>query len=353
MAFFSVKNVAIRGISACVPSTVEENKDLAIYHGDEAADVIKSTGIERKHICRNGETVSDLCLKAAEKLIEELGWDKESIDLLCFVTQTPDYLNQPTSFIVHDRLGLSESCACLDLFHGCPGWVTGLNTVAHIISSGSVKRALLCVADMVSMDVAVNDRGSKPLFGDAGTVTACEYDESAAEMKFSSLTKSADGKALIHLNGGYKNPWTIETLQFDLDRRAGLLDMNLVDDKMDGMDVFAFAITTVPKAIKNLCKNFSIDSTTVDKYVLHQANKLMLDTIAKRLKVESSKVPMCLREYGNTTQASIPLTIVSECAADYATQPVKTISCGFGTGLACACVYFETNNIVVPSVIEY
>jgi 3-oxoacyl-[acyl-carrier-protein] synthase-3 len=353
MAFFNVKNVAVRGISACVPSTIEENKDLAMYHGNEAADVIKSTGIERKHVCRNGETGSDLSMKAAEKLIEELGWEKSSIDMLCFVTQCPDYINQPTSFVVHEQLGLPESCACLDLYHGCPGWVTGLNTVAHIISRGSVKRALLCVADTVSVSMAVNDRGSKPLFGDAGTVTALEYDETAADMKFSSITKSADGKALIKKMGGAKNRWTLESLKFELDRRAGLIDMDLVDDKMDGMDVFAFAITTVPKAIKKMCENFEIDRTNVDKFVFHQANKLMLDTIAKRLKEDSSKVPMSLREYGNTTQASIPLTIVSECAEEYKTKPIKTLACGFGTGLACATVYFETQNIVCPKVILY
>jgi 3-oxoacyl-[acyl-carrier-protein] synthase-3 len=353
MAFFSVKNVAIRGISACVPSTVEENKDLAIYHGDEAAEIIKSTGVERKHICLHGETGSDLSIKAAEKLIADLGWEKSSIELLCFVTQTPDYLNHPTSFVVHEQLGLSEACACIDLYHGCPGWVVALNTVAHIVAGGGVRRALLCAADIGSTITGNNDRGCKPLFGDAATVTALEYDETAAEMKFSSITKSADGRALIRYNGGAKHPWTLDSLKFELDRLAGNLDMDLVEDKMDGMDVFAFAITTVPKAIKKMCENFAIDRATVDKYVFHQANKLMLDTIAKRLKVEATQVPMSLREYGNTTQASIPLTIVSECAEEYAAKPMRTIACGFGTGLTCATAYFETQNLVCPKVIIY
>jgi 3-oxoacyl-[acyl-carrier-protein] synthase-3 len=205
----------------------------------------------------------------------------------------------------------------------------------------------------VSGHTAINDKGSRPLFGDAGTVTALEYDETAADMKFSSITKSADGKALILLNGGARNPWNMETLKFELDRRAGLVDMDLVEDKMDGMDVFSFAITTVPKAIKKMCENFEIDRSTVDKFIFHQANKLMLDTIAKRLKEDSSKVPMSLKEYGNTTQASIPLTIVSECAEEYSTKAMKSLACGFGTGLACATVYFETQHIVCPKVILY
>jgi 3-oxoacyl-[acyl-carrier-protein] synthase-3 len=129
--------------------------------------------------------------------------------------------------------------------------------------------------------------------------------------------------------------------------------MDLVEDKMDGMDVFAFAITTIPKAIKKMCEHYSIDRSSIDKFVFHQANKLMLDTIAKRLKEDSSKVPMSLKEYGNTTQASIPLTIVSECAEEYTTKTVKTIACGFGTGLACATVYLETKNIICPEVILF
>jgi 3-oxoacyl-[acyl-carrier-protein] synthase-3 len=352
MAFFNVKNVAIRGISACVPSSIEENKDLALYHGDEAAEIIKSTGVERKHVCRNGETASDLSLNAAIKLIEELNWDKSSIDLLCFTTQTPDYLNHPNSFVIHEQLGLPESCACLDLYHGCPGWVIALNTVANMISS-SIRRALLCAADSGSSITGENDRGCKPLFGDAGTVTALEYDDKAPDMRFSIITKSAEGKALIRKNGGAKHPWTLDSLKFELDRLSGNLDMDLVDDKMDGMDVFAFAITTVPKAIKKMCEHFSIDRSTIDKFVFHQANKLMLDTIAKRLKEDTSKVPMSLNEYGNTTQASIPLTIVSECAKEYSCGATKTIACTFGTGLTCASAYFETNNIVCPKVIIY
>lgn len=101
MAFLKVSNVAIRGISACVPPYVEENRDIPFYTAEEAEKVIETTGVERKHIVKDGITASDLCLKAAEKLINELKWERESIDAICYVTQTPDYLNQPTGFVIH------------------------------------------------------------------------------------------------------------------------------------------------------------------------------------------------------------------------------------------------------------
>lgn len=176
MAFLSIPNVAIRGISACVPPTVEENKDLDIYdEPSEIEKVIATTGVERKHKVTDGITTSDLCLSAAEKLLQELGWDRESIDVVYYVTQTPDYTNQPTSFVIHDKLGLAESCMCLDLYHGCPGWVTGLGAAGSLLSHGSMKRALLLDGDAITKMNYPLDRESRPLFGDCGTATALEY----------------------------------------------------------------------------------------------------------------------------------------------------------------------------------
>jgi len=314
--------------------------------------VIESIGIERRHICGEGETVSDLCFKAAEKLISKLGWEKESIDLLAFCTQDPDYLNHPNSFVVHDRLEMPNSCMCIDYYHGCPGWVTALSSVSSMIAVSGIKRAILMVGDMCSHDAGKGNREERPLFGDCGTATALEFDENAAPIRFNIITKSAEGKALARTIGGWRNPYTLETLKADLDRREGKVSRDDSVDKMDGMDVFSFAITTVPKTLKQLCSNFGIEMETLDKLVLHQANGMMIKTIAKRMKTDMTKVPMSLKEYGNTTGASIPLTIVSACAEDFKMKQ-KTMVCGFGTGLACASAYFETDNIVCPEIIIY
>lgn len=353
MAFLKVEHVAIKGISACVPSNVEENRGLPFYSTvEEAEQVITATGIERRHICPSGMTTSDLCFKAAEKLVDELGWEKESIDILAYCTQDPDYLNHPTSFVIHDKLGLPNSCMCIDYYHGCPGWVNSLSSVASMISTSGLKRAILLVGDMCSHDAGKANREERPLFGDSGTATALEYEESAEPIYFNIITKSADGMALARKNGGWRYPFTIETLKADIDRREGLVPASETTDNMDGMDVFSFAITTVPKTIKQFCANFSISIDSIDKLVLHQANEMMLKTIAKRLKIEMERVPLSLKEYGNTTGASIPLTIVSKCADDCCNTTQKILVSGFGTGLTCACAFFETKKIVCPHIIE-
>lgn len=353
MAFLSIPNVAIRGISACVPPKVEENRDIPFYSAEEVEKVIESTGVERKHIVSDGITASDLCYKACLKLIEELGWERDSIDLICNVTQTSDYTNHPNVFVLHEKLGLKKDCMSLDLFHGCPGWVIGLSSVAALVSLGSIKRALLVDGDNITSVQYKQDRESRPLFGDAGTATALEYDVNATPLLFQTGTNSVDGVALIHKKGGMREPHTLDSYNQELGMLLGELSTEGVDDLMDGMSVFSFGISTPPKSVKQLCEHYSIDIDDVDKLVLHQANLFMVKKIAKKLKIDGDKVPSCLKDYGNTTSTSIPLTIVTQCASDYTTKKQKTLACGFGTGLAWASVYFETDNIVCPQILIF
>lgn len=350
MAYLSINNVSIRGIAACVPHHVEENASLPFYAPGEAVQIIDAIGIERRHVATPDIVVSDLCCKAASQLITSLGWDINSIDLLALITQNPDYLNHPTSFVVHERMEMPESTMCIDYFHGCPGWVTTLSSVASMVSNGSIKRAILIDGDTVSKDQGAANREERPLFGDGATATALEYCKGAPAMFFNVGTQSDGGKALARLQGGYRHPYTLETLRAELERLAGTSHDNDTY-KMDSMDVFSFAITKVPKALKRLCSEFNITIEDVDNLVLHQANKMIVDSIAKRLKVSSEKVPTSLKEFGNTTSASIPLTMATTKADQYRNEKLKSLVCGFGTGLAWAAAYFETENLVIPELL--
>lgn len=352
MAFITINKVALRGLSACVPRDILRNIDMPFYQNiEEAQAVINATGIIERHVAPPEITATDLCYEAAEKLIKALGWEKESIGLLAFCTQSPDFLNQPNSFVLHERLGLSEKTMCVDFFHGCPGWVVSLSAVSSIIQTGSIKRAILLVGDTQVREIDKMNREESPLFGDAGTASAIEFDEKAAAMHFNIGSLSIDGKALIRKNGGFRNPFTIETLQHELDRKAGKL-MQENDSKMDSMDVFSFAITKVPKAIKALCEEFEISFESVDNLLLHQANKVIIDTIAKRLKFDKEKVPIGLAHYGNTTSASIPMTMLTERKKELESTKQNNLLCAFGTGLAYGAAYLETENILCLPVIE-
>lgn len=361
MAYMQINNVAVRGLSACVPPTVEENATLPFYTPEEAEKTIKTVGIEHRHVGKMGEhTVSDLCSRAAAKLMDELGWEPESVDLLAFCTQTPDYLNQPCSFLVHEELGLPEECMCVDFYHGCPGWVVSLNSVMGLMSASmqnaslkrGLRRAILMVGDTAGTITPISNHESKPLFGDAGTATALEFDPEAAPAFFGNGTLSADGRALISPVGGSRNPWDRESVDRYLRSHEGTLRPD--EDKlseMDGMDVFSFAISKVPKAMKKMAEEFGVDMQSVDRIVLHQANKFICDTIVKKLKVDRSKALSSLREYGNTTQASIPLSIVVEGGDAYRNGRMLTMGCGFGTGLSYATFIIQTDKIKILPVI--
>lgn len=354
MAFLNISNVAIRGISACVPPDIEKTRDIEFYTPEEADKVIETIGVVRKHIvAKSGITASDLCFKAAEKLIDELGWERDSIDLICNVTQTSDYITHPNVYLLHERLGLKTDCMCLDLYQGCPGWAIGLLTVSSLVSHGAVKRCILLDGDTSSAIPYATDHESRPLFGDCGTATALEFDENTSELLFETGTRSSEGKALIRQRGGYREPHTLDTLKRHLAMLSGDLPTEEEDNFMDGMSVFSFGISAPPKSIKALCEHNDIDIDSIDKLVLHQANKFMLTKIAKKLKIGIEKVPMSLQEYGNCTSACIPLTIVSQCAEEYRSKNLKTIACGFGTGLAWASVFMQTDKLVIPDVLIY
>lgn len=349
MAFLKVNNVRVCGVSACVPKLVEENAAIYAKWGDFSS-FVGTTGIERRHISSPEVCSSDLCVSSAEKLIAELGWEKESIDAIVFVSQTPDYILPATSPILQDKLGLSEECYTLDISLGCSGWVYALCTLATLMQNGSVKRGLVLAGETPSKICSPEDKSTWPLFGDAGTATAIEYAEDASPILFHMCADGSGKDTIIINDGGYRNQTTTES--FALEEHGEGVKRNKLHVELDGMSVFSFGISKAPKSVKKLLENFEIDKDSVDKFVFHQANLFMNEKIRKKLKLEEEKVPYCLKDFGNTSCASIPLTLVSQNREELKSKKLNIIGCGFGVGLSWGSVYFETDKIVCPELVE-
>lgn len=352
MSNLKIENVSIKGISACVPSHVEENTSLLVFKEGEAERVIAQTGIERKHKVKGfGITASDLCERAFEKLMAELGWSRESIDILAFTTLTPDYLEPPTGCVLQGRLGLSECCFTIDLTQGCPGWINGLATVSSLLSHGHMKRAILLNGDTATLMRSQRDKESLPLFGDAGVATALEYEEGAFGFEFDFGTRGKDFKSIMRPAGGFRCPITEESLRYhDYGENISRRDIDAV---MDGMSVFAFGISTGPKSVQNLCEKYHIDLDGIDIFVMHQANQYLNEKIRKKLKIPVEKTPYSLKDYGNTSGASIPVTVVTQCHERFSNETLDVLACAFGVGLAWGSVHFKSDHIVCPKVIYY
>lgn len=352
MASLSVKNVKIVGMSACVPATVEENLTLPIFKCEaEAQKVISSTGIERRHIVTPGTTASDLTIKAVGKLLEDLKWEKSDIDCFVYVCTSRDFIAPQTSCILQDRLGLRNDCFVIDLPLGCSGWVYGMSVISSLLSHGFLKKGLLVAAETNSINRSTKDRTVRPLFGDAATVTALEYDEkSTTPFNF---VYGVDGKSYQTVwtkFGGMRNPVTIESLQ-EIEVEPGIIRKG-TDMVVNGMDVFAFAIKHPPRSLKELIATFNIDIDNIDYLLLHQANKFIDEKIRKSIGVPAEKVPYCLNDFGNVTSASIPLAMVSRLQLPLTTKKNHCLACGFGVGLAWASMEFNLDNIIVSNLIK-
>lgn len=351
MAKINFPNVKIVGMSACVPKFVDENINSELMSEKEIQNLIATTGIERKRIADDSTTSSDLCYKAAEKLIEDLNWSREEIGCLIFVSQTPDYILPATSCILQDRLGLGKDCITLDISLGCSGYVYGLSTIAGYLASGSVKKALLLVGDTTSKTTSSKDKTSWPLFGDAGTATALEYSKDHEGMFFHLGSDGKGAQAIVIPDGGYRNGVHSDTLE--MKQYENGVERNNLHCILDGMDVFSFAITQAPKSIKNVLEFVNKDTSEIDYFVMHQANLFLNETIRKKIKVDNEKVPYSLKNFGNTSCATIPLTLVTEKQNDLRTKALKIVGCGFGVGLSWGSVYFETDKIICSDLVEY
>ena len=343
MAFIRFNNCRIVGISAGVPQHIEPTVSTTDRYGAE--EYMETTGIVEKRFS-NDFTTSDLCQPAAERLISDMGWDKNEIDGLFFVSQTPDYILPATACVLHGRLGLPKSCMSLDISLGCSGWVYGVATAMGMVESGYLRKVLVLAGDARKQAEEEPDQ----LFGYAGTVTAIEYDPKKSAPVMIQLGSDGTGyDVIIRQGGGSRNPLNINSLY--LEKHEDGRYRHALQTRMKGMDVFAFGISTVPKSIKQLSKEFGFDYSDYDFFVFHQANRMMNEVIRKKLKLDLEKVPYSLTHFGNTSSASIPLTIVTQLA-DKLEGHKKIIGCGFGTGLSWGTIAFETEDLVISPLVE-
>ncbi len=350
MAIIKYKNVGISAMSACVPSKVYSNRDLGyLIPENEIEKTISNIGIEERRIADDDVCASDLAYKAALKLLEDNNIDPESIDVLLFMSQTSDYRIPATSCILQHRLGLSKDTCCIDLTLGCSGFVFALSTAFAYASMDGVNRVLLLDGETFSKIVNKRDKVDWPLYGDGATATLIEKGD-FEESVFVLRSDGAGENAVKISGGGMRNRVTAESVVETLREEGNI--RNDLEVYMDGMDVFNFAMSVVPKGVKEIAKITNTTLEDIDWLVFHQANKFMTDFFAKRLKFDMKKVPYCIHKYGNTSSTSVPLTIVSELY-DKLKDGDRVVMCGFGAGLSWGTARVVFKDCKISPVIDY
>ncbi len=346
MAFLDIKNVRIAGMATAVPKNVIHNKEVMQSNNEtEIKSFIEQIGISER---RNSSvlTEADLQVAVSERMLADLGWEKESVDAIICVSLTPDYPLPINACLVQDRLGLSKECYAQDICMGCSGWVYGLSVLATLLSNGDVKRGLLLVGEC-KMNWGL-DRNAL-LFGHAGCATALEYEPGNEGFRFNLGTDGSGYDAVIMPKSGMRNMKYDEELIKEFERPERQLSM---EAKMKNLDVFSFSVTRVPKTINELCEHYGLDYKKHDYIVLHQANKSINKHIAKKMGVELEKAISSIEHFGNTLSASIPITITTQLKGKIEGKPTSFLCCGFGVGLSWGTVSFTTKNIVISDLVE-
>ena len=351
MAVLEFSNVGITAMAACVPKTVINNYEYTEHFDKEdVKKVVDKVGIYERRFADEKTCSSDLCYEAAKKLIQDNNIDTDEIDLLIFISQTPDYRMPATSILLQERLGLKQSTIALDINLGCSAFLYGLSVVYSMMENKGIRKALLLDGETRSKVYSPKDRKTAFLFGDAGVAALIERDEKFKKSYFSLNSDGSRADYIMMKGGGYRNPSSLETLKERVVDEYG----NIRSDEhgyMNGEDVFNFVIVEVPKDIKRLLAYSEYDKDKIDYYVFHQANNFINTHMAKRLKLDFNKIPSCVAKYGNTSSVSVPLTIISELQNNVSEEKTLMLS-AFGVGLTWGTGIITLNNCKISDIVE-
>ena len=333
-------DIRVAGIATAIPDahvSAYETASRLNLDWEEADKIVKMTGVSERRVADADTWISDLVHEAAEGLISELGWARESINALVFVSQTNDYDAPATACGLQHRLGLSKECAAFDVGLGCSGYVYGLWLCSSLIASRSANRVLLLVGDTSSKVCAPDDRSTVFLFGDAGSATALEYSKGAPSMSFVLGTDGSGREPLMFRHSGYRG-------------RAEGPDRSTPTLYMDGGEVFAFTIREVPRLLEETLELAGWTKERIHAFVPHQANRFMLQHLAKKSKIPEEKVILSLDEYGNTSSASIPLALSHRLRERLASSATNLLIAGFGIGWSWGAATLTVGPAVMPEV---
>lgn len=293
-------NSKIVATGSYLPEKIYTNDYLSTIVETSDDWITERTGIKERHIVSDEELTSDLAYSACIDLLDNCNIDKHSIDAIILATTTPDRILPSTAAIVQKKLGITNNCFCFDIQAVCSGFAYALSVADNFIKSGTIKKALVIGAESMSKIVDWTDRNTCVLFGDGAGAVLLEATENTNEgILATSLHCNGEYMDLLKTSGG-----------ICLDEKCGYIEMQ-------GREVFKLAVNKMFDSIQESLQKANLILDDIDLLIPHQANKRILDSLAKKLGVSEDKVIVTLDKQGNTSAASIPLAI------DYANKNNK------------------------------
>lgn len=350
MAFFSFKNIRVAGVACAVPTNEVKTETYKPLFGDEEVEkFMEMTGVRASHRTSEHQTCSDLGYRAASELLAKKQIDPNEIGALIFSSHSPDYRRPSTAFVLQYRLGIPKEAVCYDISLGCSSLVVGMQTIASIMNTSDIKKALLFVGDTAGKSVYPEDRSSAMLFGEAGAVMLLEKTDNETD-QINALVRS-DGtgfKYMIVPGGGYRNLHASEEVVMCEDGNP----RTLMNSFIQGTSVFTFTIFDVPRLIKDFFAQTETTPNYYDCFAFHQANLYILKQIAKKTKIDFDRMPITLDRYGNTSGASAIVSLCDKYGKDTDSKTIKVMTCGFGIGISLGATSFEINTDDILPIYE-
>ncbi|NEW78097.1 MAG: ketoacyl-ACP synthase III [Gelidibacter sp.] len=348
-------NKKITGILTILPEREVSFEDEMHNYNFSTAKSLKlksALGLNKRRIVEEGVCSSDLCIKGLSYLFETNKLQKEDIDAIILVTQSPDYIMPPTSNVIQGYFGLKHDMICLDINQGCAGYIVGLNQAFMMLDQEAINKVVLLNADVLSPKVSKQDRNSNPLIGDAASITIIEKSTQETEI-FCNIKTNGMGALVLQIPaGGSRLPSSPETAILHEDASGNFRSKdNLV---MKGDEVFNFVQVEVPPLIESLLNKASVKKEDVDYYMFHQPNRFMLHKVADKIGVDRDKMPSNVVEnFGNSSGVTIPVAITYNLGSKLLDEKFKICLSGFGVGLTWASMLLEIGPLDFCEIIEY
>ncbi len=327
---------AIKDIASFLPAGRLTNEQLAEEFGDwDAAKIFEKTGISARHIAAPDECSSDLGVSAARHLFERGACSPADIDFLLFCTQSPDYFLPTTACLIQDRLGLRLDCGAIDFNQGCSGFVYGLALAKSLVEAGTARNVLLITAETYSKFINPQDRGVRTIFGDGAAATLVVGVESEEEL-LGPFVFGTDGRGACELivpSGGSRQPDAAGAVEVASGGETWRTPRDLY---MNGPEIFNFTLQTVPRAMNRLLEQSSFKLDEVDFFILHQANKFMLERLRNKMKIPAEKFWLEMETCGNTVSSTIPIALEGARRTNRIKPGDRVALVGFGVGYSWA-----------------
>ncbi len=331
--------IGIEALAHSLPTTVVTNADLAAENPAWRMDqVAAKSGVKSRHIAALGETTLDLAFLACQEVLQKV--PKEEIDGIVFCTQTPDFVMPSNAFLLQEKLGLGDRILAFDINLACSGFVYGLAICRGLILGGQGERLLLVNGDTYSRLINPGDRSARVLFGDgaAATLVSARTDRLKL-MDFELWSSGRNWRKFCVPAGGCREPKDANSARVEVDDSGNLRSRE--DIHMDGLGVWSFISTIMPKQIEAILSRNSLKISDIDLFVFHQASELTLDSLERNLRIPQGKSFRYLETVGNTVSASIPIALGMAENEGRLVPGMLVLIAGFGVGLSAGTALIE------------